>query len=223
MTKKKTAVLIHGHFLTPDVWPRVMWGDPRNGKFGVLPKGMKLAQELVADVVYIGNGVPNVGGREFNPDMAEYLERRKLEIGLGDYSPEIHFDGSVQTTADEIANAAVVFRSHKIQEIYLVTAPKHAFRAHQLALVAKDKGSFPGMSIFATASDIDFPGTSAGTVAIIEAAHRHDIAKWNLWKYAAALLGVLKLPETETFAFLGDLDRLLDGQGIKVTWKKRED
>jgi len=37
----RTAILIHGHFLPLSIWEEVMWGNPKEGLWGVIPKGIQ--------------------------------------------------------------------------------------------------------------------------------------------------------------------------------------
>ena len=68
---------------------------------------------------------------------------------------------------------------NKITRLYLVTAPKHAPRAHQEFLIAKQRGRFKGITAYSVASDVDFPNTDVSQVAILEPWHRWDLPKWN--------------------------------------------
>lgn len=228
----RTAILIHGHFLPSYVWKEVMWGTPKEGLLGVLPKGIQLAEREHADFIFWCSGIPVQGGRDISPNALEFATARGNELleceGMGglDISKLVQksvLDEAVPNTREEIAHAAIEFKKRDIERVFLVSPPKHIFRAHQEALAHQAAGHMENIEIFAVASDIDFPNTTAGQVAIIEPPHRRDQPLWQTHKYARAVIDISRRNNATAFAaFLKEWGTLLEKYHIDVSWLPRK-
>lgn len=228
----RTAILIHGHFLPLYIWKEVMWGNPKEGLWGVIPKGIQLAGREHADVIFWCSGIPVQGGRDISPNALEFAIARGNELlecsDMAGFTVQklvqkSVLDEAVPNTREEIAHAAVEFKKRNIERVFLVSPPKHIFRAHQEALAHQAAGHMENIEIFAVASDIDFPNTTAEQVAIIEPPHRADLPSWQTHKYARAVIDILQQNDTVVYeAFLQEWGTLLQKYGVDVSWKPRE-
>lgn len=228
----RTAILIHGHFLPLPVWEEVMWGKPKEELWGVIPKGIQLAEREHADVIFWCSGIPVQGGRDISPNALEFAIARATELigckGMTGFNVQelvqkSILDETVLNTREEIASAAVEFKKRGIERVFLVSPPKHIFRAHQAALAYQAAGHLENIEIFAVASDINFPNTTVEQVVIIEPPHREDQPLWQTHKYARAVIDLLQRNNTPAFeAFLRNWGTLLQKYGIDVSWGPRE-
>lgn len=228
----RTAILIHGHFLPLSVWKEVMWGKPKEGLWGVIPKGIQLAEREHAEFIFWCSGIPVQGGRNISPNALEFAVARAKELleckGMADLTvsqlvQKSVLDEIVLNTHEEIASAAVEFKKRGIKRVFLVSPPKHIFRAHQEALEHQAAGHLNNIEIFAVASDVNFPNTTVKEVAIIEPPHRGDQPLWQTHKYARAVIGILQRNNIAVSeAFLRDWGTLLQKYGIDVSWEPRE-
>ncbi len=178
----KKAVLIHAQFLLPSIWESVMWGDPSCGTYGVIPKGLQLAERFEVDLIYLCSGIPIKGGREFSPSVGDFIATHSWNLPpslrvSSTFNPKIVQDDEAQNTCEEIVNAASVFHLNDIEQVIMVTVPKHLPRVSKEAQLIKQKGLLAGIDILTTASDVDFPEAKLADVAIIEPSHRHDTPK----------------------------------------------
>lgn len=228
----RTAILIHGHFLPLYNWKEVMWGTPKEGLWGVIPKGIQLAEREHADFIFWCSGIPAQGGRDISPNALEFAIARGNELieceGIGglDISKLVQksiLDEAVLNTREEIASATVEFEKRGIERIFLVSPPKHIFRAHQAALAHQAAGHLHNVEILAVASDVNFPDTTAEQVVIIEPPHRRDQPLWQTHKYARAVIDILQRNNATAFeAFLKEWGTLLQKYGVDVSWEPRE-
>lgn len=227
--KEKTAVIIHAHFLRPQVWETVMWGRPGNGDYGVIPTGLRLALSEQAELVYLCSGVPMNGGRDISHNaldfvranlgnIPEFCQLSKSEIDT--FVLKIHQDEFGQTTREEVRRAESMSSGYGIQRVFSVTPPKHAPRALQELLICRQEGGFKGVELFTTASDVNFPDTDASSTVIMEPPHRADTIGWNFHLYSAAMLKLMyQRPPESLEAVLDGLGMLLRQQGMMVNWE----
>lgn len=228
----RTAILIHGHFLPLPIWENVMWGNPKKGLWGVISKGIALAEREHADFIFWCSGIPAQGGRDISPNVLEFAMARgeellECESMAGLDIPKLVqkslLDETVLNTREEIARAAVEFKKRDIERVFLVSPPKHIFRAHREALKHQASGHLNGVEICAVASDINFPNTTAADVAIIEPPHRADLPLWQTHKYARAVLDLLQQKNTAVSeAFLKEWGVLLGKYYVDVSWLPRK-
>ncbi len=200
-----------------------MWGNPTEGRFGVISKALGLAISESAYGIYVCSGIPKIGGREFSPDAKEFMEGRINEIvDYGKLKQCIRIQNNEsQTTREEVIAASPWFEALGIERVICVTVPKHAPRALQEILVHQRTGAFHRMEIMMVTSDIDFPNATIEDVAILEAPHRHDSRK----SVRPDLLGkgIIEILRTKgegdqdsCFGCLGDILKLA---GATPTWE----
>lgn len=77
---KKTAVLIHGLHLQANEWERLVWGDLKNSIIGNIPRGIKLAIENNADLIYFGSGASEKNGKKESEVTLESAKSRLEEL-----------------------------------------------------------------------------------------------------------------------------------------------
>ncbi len=204
-----TLIVSHAQFLKPDIWPVVMWGNPKEYQLGVLAKTVELALEEDANL-YLCCGIPNQGGREFSPDSRVFLDAHYHELpafqGLRRTTRSrkyqelcrriVVFNETAQTTREEVRGVAQYLASAQmgIQRVIALSPPKHIMRVQQDYLLAKARGEFGGVEILTMASDVNFPKATAADVVILEKAHRHDAqpAMANLHKIGKAVIALLR-------------------------------
>jgi hypothetical protein len=197
----RNAVFILGQFLQPGVWEDVMWGDPRNGLLGEIPYGLRVAHNFRATHVFVCSAVPTHGGRKYSPDAKEFALEHMSEVQFGRRFVEglIQIE-NVQNTVEEIHQADRVCKEHSIDNLFIVTTPKCASRALRDELHRKQtQGMFKGVDVFLSGSDVDFPDAKIGDVAIVEPAHRHDVARTNAHKLAAATVDLSRATSPEVY------------------------
>src|SRR3989344_579935 len=228
----RTAILIHGYFLSLPVWKEVMWGNPKEGLWGVIPKAIQLAESEDAKFIFWCSGIPVQGGRNISPNALEFAIARATELlgceSMTDFNVQklvqkSYLDATVLNTREEIINAAVEFEKRGIERIFLVAPPKHIFRAHWEALAHQAAGYMEGIEICAVASGINLPNTTVEDVVIIEPPHRGDQPLWQTHKYARAVIDILRQNNAAVSeSLLKDWGTLLQKYGINVSWEPRE-
>ena len=218
------AVVIHAQFLPADTWERVMWGDPRNRVFGVIPKAVKVAHENGVSVLFFCSGIPNGDKtRQYSPHALEFTREHANELPsewLGILDGAIF---EVRRVLTHISGAVQALQMTCVSNLYVVSIPKHIPRVHQEFLTAMKELNCGEMTVFAIASDVDFPDATVDQVAIIEPSHRFDVPKWNTWRCAKAIISLMRTLIEPCFEnFLRDLGDLLQRYGVDVTWLPRE-
>lgn len=183
----KTAILIHGHHLHAEGWEDVVWGDPRKGVLGHVPKGLIEALQWDADVIFFGTGASKKDGLKEGEHTLRFTWQRIGEIpqfaSMGTEAAEAWLDARAvleltsQDTVSEIGVCADIARKCGIERLVLVSSPTHIMRAHRtaLSLIAKDDAvrSF-AHALYAVASDVPYAGATVDDVLIIEPPHRPD-------------------------------------------------
>src|SRR3954470_2304389 len=109
----KVAVIIYAHFLTPDVWEKVMWGDPLSGSFGVIPYGLQLAHKENASLIYLCSGIPKNGGRSISPDALLSIQLHLRDIS--EISARIIQNTEAQNTREELEGAALFMQQEHFE------------------------------------------------------------------------------------------------------------
>jgi hypothetical protein len=219
---KKTALMLHSQLLYPEIWERVMIGDPRQGVLGVYSKGMELAMSEDTDVVLLGAGLPILDGHPTLTASRAYIQGRIADLVRG-FRPglEVIVDHDSHKTADEVEFAAKALASRGVERVISVTPPKHAPRVLRDFLALQDKGAFRDMEIAAIPSMVDLPGALPADVCILEPFHRPDLHSYPLHLYGAGMVEAMKLGNAKlTRDFFEDLERLFQSYGVEPRWKE---
>jgi len=221
----KTAVLIHGCHLQAKDWGNIVWGDPLKGILGRIPKGLRVALQEDAELVYWGTGASEKDGVKESQYTFNYATSRLSEFfsdyfegdryGLRDFiGKRSCLDILSQTTKEEIFWCMEVCLKRDIDKLILVSSPDHVLRAHQYAMGLRSvqREKYKDLYISAEGSDVRFAGSEPGDVLIVEPPHRGDRAEIPLHKTLKLAMFARKLDEEKAFKFNEDLAFFLEEQ-----------
>lgn len=220
----ETAILIHGCHLQAKDWENIIWGYPEKGIFGRVPKGLQVAQQEDARLVYFGTGASEKEGikeAQYTYDYCMDMSRHwysfsKDPFQLGKKIKERTFiDTESQTTPQEVARCIEMCKERGIEKLILVSSPTHIARCLQSAEKIRAEGDFKGLQIVATASDTCFVDSTPADVLIVEPSHRGDRAVISLHKTLKLAMFARKLPDEQALEFNADLVAFLEEQKKK--------
>ncbi len=220
----KTGILIHGCHLQAEEWENIVWGNPMIGILGRIPRGIQLAIQEKADLVYWGTGASEKDGLKeaeytFQYAVSHISQLSKLsglnsnEIDLILHKNSI-LDTKTQNTKEEIAQALKDCQSRKITRLILVSSPTHIARCLQTAEVLRRQEKLSGVEIFATASDTCYANSNPDDVFILEPPHRGDRPSVPLYKTLQGIKAIRKSYEVAQ-EFNKDLRNLI------LKWTKK--
>jgi hypothetical protein len=233
----KTAILVHGYHLQAIGWQRVVWGNPKKGVLGRVPKAIVEALKNDASLIVFSTGASVRDGLkegaytyrytlehldELVAVTEEWLAPRFLRSFLEDQH-ELELT-STNTKTEVIASGRLALKHHT-KRLVLVSSPNHVQRCLKEAFLAysADAQLRPLRdNLYATASDEPI-GTYASELVIMEPSHRGDQPLWNTWKYGQAFFQVMRQGHEAYEAFLADVGRGLGEHGVDVTWKPCEE
>ena len=184
------AVLIQGCHLQADEWEEIVWGRPKEGVLGRVPRGLLEALRLDAKLIIFGTGGSERAGlKEGEWALAIAKERIKtlpefatIPDPVGWLSERAVLELDSMNTLEEVTFAGRIARKRGAERLTLVSSPTHILRAHKAALSAfsADENLRPLLhGLSAVASDVSYAGTKVDDVLIIEPAHRPDRAQAN--------------------------------------------
>lgn len=230
----KIGILVHGRHLQAEGWEKLVWGVPEEGRLGSLPMMVLIALtvgiENIGAVVF-GTGASEKGGLKEAEYTKRYLLKNMSELGQFDklaFHPrfqsrrdlvlldgicrEIIPETQSKNTAEEIANAAKIFKNIGCGIIYQISCGSHIPRCTIERLKIAERGGIPADQLWlSVADDMTFSGSTAGDVAIIEPPHRGDDPMIRAPKKAHEVVPKLfKLSPLARTQFLSDLDVMLD-------------
>lgn len=213
-----TAVLIHGCHLYAESWENIIWGKPKNGVFGRASKGLNIAYQEQADLIYWGTGASEKGCLKESWYTFQYAVTHACELeileGFDVYEIDAilrrksFIDTEAQSTPEEIANAIALCQRRNISRLILVSSPTHIARCLQEAekCRAENWQQFQRLRIFATASDTCFANSTPADVVIIEPPHRTDRPQCPIHKVAR---NIFNIPHKSMCRFVEELDVLI--------------
>ncbi len=117
-----------------------------------------------------------------------------------------------QNTAEEIRNAASIFKSKNVNRAFLVSSPVHLPRCIKEATITFNENEWKDMrnDLFAVPSDTNYQETTPKDVAIFEPPHRPDRPMYPIQQFVSRIAHV---PFEQMDYFLKDLDELLEDYG----------
>ncbi len=205
-----TAILIHGCHLQAEAWEHIVWGDPKHGVLGRVPKGLQLAEKHAASLIFWGTGASQKDGKKESEYTYDYALQHIHELddvlkhGFAGYDAyeiqellgkKSRLDLETQNTTDEIAAAAAFCKERRIDELILVSSPTHIARCLQEAQKLKTSGALEGIEVLACASDTCFKDSTPADVVIIEPPHRGDMPKVPFHKTVRRIFATMRKPE----------------------------
>ena len=135
---KKTAILVHGCHLQANEWEKMIWGDPKNGLLGRVPRALELFDSEKADLLYFGTGESEKDGLKESEYTLSYAVEHAAELSRFSKmdAPDIEkwfrevsvSDTESQNTGEEIRLAAVECKERGIERMILVSSPTHISR-----------------------------------------------------------------------------------------------
>ncbi len=183
----KSAVLIHGHHLHTMDWERIEWGNPGEGVYGNIPRGLVEALRLEADTIILGTGASEKEGLKEGEFALKVAHERIREIPeFTQMTPEsaaawlesrVVLELTAQNTPEEIQKGAAIANAQGAQRLIQVACRTHAARALKTALLVLHEDE--SIRHFLThwyfvASDTIYDGADVDTVVVIEPPHRPD-------------------------------------------------
>lgn len=185
--KKTSAILIHGLHLAANGWESLVWGDPVNGTFGNIPRGVEFAWRTNADFIYWGSGASERDGKKESEVM---YERALLGINelanicntdpelLRSFLSERSFkDREAKDTNDEIRSCYDLSLERGITHVTCIPfasqAPLAVRRALWFALEDEKYSKFKH-NISIEPSDTRYPEVSMQDIVIFTPPHRGD-------------------------------------------------
>jgi hypothetical protein len=117
-----------------------------------------------------------------------------------------------ENTAEEIQNAAHIFRKHYVNRAILVSSPVHLPRCIKEATIVFAENNWRSMSygLFAAPSDTNYQDTTPSDVAIFEPPHRPDRPMYPIQQFVSR---IAQVSHKKMEFFLRDLDELLEEYG----------
>lgn len=198
----KTAILIHGYHLGAREWGRVVWGNPPTTP-GMIPRGVAIAVELDAALVFWGTGGSEQGGQK-ESECAFALALERLPEHAAFLKDRSYLDLVTTNTTEEVRACIEMCRARGIGRLILVANATHAPRSLNEALVAAEG---TGVSVMAYPALTAFTGHGPGDTVVIEPPHRPDHHHSDLAGLAKRMLGLVRSPRVS--GFTDDLDALL--------------
>jgi hypothetical protein len=195
MKKKKVGILIHSHLLSAKAWKDIWFGQPPY-KLGRAAKGVLLALEEKATLVFFGTGASKKDGMIEGEYTRHYLLEHFFELGKFEAFKRIDLlkakkfiekisvsETKSQNTMEEIEAAGRYFKRAGVETVILVSSPTHISRCIKDACIVfnkiKELKSY-AQNVFATPSDVSYFGVGPEDVAIVEPPHRTDRLMDNL-------------------------------------------
>jgi hypothetical protein len=78
----KTAILIHGCHLQAEEWENIVWRNPRVGILGRIPRGIQLAIQEKADLIFWGTGASEKDGLKEAEDVFRQLRFYEMRVNF---------------------------------------------------------------------------------------------------------------------------------------------
>ncbi len=182
----RTAVVIHGCHVGAKEWEHIVWGDPLNGVFGRIPRGIQVALSFSAENIFWGTGASERDGvKESEYIFSLALSRVAVLAALFGCSSEVLegwirkisiLDRESLNTPKETERAMAYCRAHDIGRLILVSSPSHSPRCLQTGDVIRlqQKGNGQGVEVFTTSADTCYAGATIADTLIVEPPHRGD-------------------------------------------------
>lgn len=227
-----TAVLIHGCHLETDGWETVAMGDLAKGSLGRISKGLLVAHQSEASLVYFGTGASRKEGKleseyTFETAMQHWRELAAIcdaDDGGGDPYDSLFLqwlqrvaevDTETQNTHEEISRFLDMCVDRGVTKPILVSSPFHAPRCLQTAQVVFDRLTNDSRydvlrrNLSVVASDTNPTGLNTVDVVIVEPAHRGDTPRIPFFSQVRRLFQFLRRPEL-AWELHDDLSGLID-------------
>ncbi len=181
------AILIHGLHLQANGWQSVVWGEPENNKYGIVPRAIEVAYKENADLIYWGSGASEKDGlkeSEFTFNFA--IKNINILSKICNTSPEIlekflieksYLDKEAKNTKEEIDNFLNLCLERKIEKVAFVNlmgATPITSRRVLLAISEKENFKQFRKNFEIISSDTQYPDTSMEDIIIFAPPHRGD-------------------------------------------------
>lgn len=235
MTSPKKAVLIHGCHLKAEGWQSVVWGNPSEGIWGSIQRGVELSFSEDASFIFWGTGASEKDGMKESEHMFQFAISHLSELAglcgcsseeLKSFLEERSFvDKVTQNTAEELRAYFDFCLLKGVTNPIIVAVATHASRSIKttLALILKEgKYRIFLHRIILAPADTCFFGATPDDVVVIEPPHRGDIPKWQTFRYAQAMFEIMGRGEEVFEKFLLEFGDLLGKYGVDVSWKAKK-
>lgn len=144
---EKTGVLIHSFHLQAQNWEKIMWGKPPD-LLGRLPKGVRVALEEDAGMLFLGCGFDSGPNKEIESEfnqqylfehfraLSEFTEFRGIDLEKAKETIEriLVLDMSSLSTAQEAIFAGKNFEEAGMEKVIIISSLTHAPRCLNEAL-----------------------------------------------------------------------------------------
>lgn len=198
---KRTGVLIHSFHLQAQDWEKIMWGEPPT-LMGRLPKGIKVALEEEAEILFLGCGMySGTNGEmesEFNQQylldnfykLSEFAEFQGIDLKKAKERIEqiLALDKFSLSTAQEATFVGKSFEDAGIEKVVIVSSRTHAPRCLNEALkfYSRPNGKIAVHNVSIQVSDTGWAPND--DVVVFEPPHRPDDVTGNLRRKVAKML-----------------------------------
>lgn len=228
------AVLVHGYHLEALGWESIVWGNPKEGMFGSIPRGVVEAYKNGAVKIFWGTGASEKGGIKESQYIYNFALSHIEELAdlCGCDPAELrtfieersYIDLKAQNTVEELKECFDMCLREDIPRIIIIPIATHASRSVKVALstIFADP-AYTGFhhSVYLAPADTSFSGSSPDDVVVVEPPHRGDQPKWQTFRYMKAVFEIQKKGESTFVSFLSDFGALLEKYGVQVTWKSK--
>ena len=177
----EVLIVVHGLHQDAPQWLDCMWGNPSKNIYGRASRALRISEKYSSALLFLGGGgiVDGLGvsvaqaTRELILQKASEMYDCSFDVGSCPYKTlhdRLLEDVAASNTQEEIENAFEVCRRQSVPKIILVSSPTHIARCLQEALVVKENFGYD-VAIQACPSDVNYVGTSASDVVVIEPPH----------------------------------------------------
>ena len=198
----EVLILVHGYNHTLPDWEQCMWGNPSANVYGRASHALRIAEKYCNPVIFLGGGgVIDVNGVSCAEMTRQVILRRISEMYECSFDEDscpgktleerLCIDTQSRTTSEEVKNAFEVCRVRSISKIILVSSPTHIARCLVGSLEYKYIGMY-GVRISADPSDVNYAGTSASDVVVIEPPHLPEAPKVPFYRLIKRIVPFMK-------------------------------
>ncbi len=228
------AVLIHGYHLEALGWESMVWGKPKEGIFGSIPRGITEAYKSNAVKIFWGTGASQKDGVKESQYIYNFalLHIEELAGLCGCSAAELqkfieersYIDLKAQNTVEELKECFDMCLRENIPRIIIIPIATHASRSVKVALTTIfGNAAYEAFRhcVYLAPADTSFLNASPDDVVVVEPPHRGDQIKWQTYRYAKAIFEVQKKGESTFSSFLSDFGELLEKYGVKISWQPK--
>lgn len=231
---------MHVYHLEAADWEKLVWGEPKYGLMGTLPKLVQLllaedsAEHFTDILMYTGpSRKDDLNEGEYAKrfllnhfdELSEFPQIKILLDRTSDHkrqelynklSDHIVVGRELVNSIDEIVNAASHFKEDGITKIYQIATASHAPRCVQLQAIARRNRQIPEDQMwYMVVADTSYKDTTPSDVVVAEPPHRGDDPAFGIHPSITDVLReYYKLPYAERQPFIRAVESALSALSI---------